>query len=136
MAQRWLVKTEPSTYSFGQLQRDKVTVWDGVKNPLALKHLANIRKGDRIFIYHTGDEKAVVGTARATSDPYPDSRQRNPRFLVIDLAADRPLARPVTLAEIKQNAKLKRLDLVRLPRLSVMPVAGDEWSEIERTANE
>jgi len=134
MAGRWLLKTEPSTYSFADLQRDKRTVWDGVKNPMALKNLGQVAKGDRLFIYHTGDERAVVGIATALSAAYPDPKQGNPKLLVIDLGAEAPLRRPVTLAEIKASPRFKGWELVRLPRLSVMPVTADQWSEIESLA--
>ena len=134
MANRWLFKTEPSAYSFQQLQKDKRTVWDGVKNNLALKHLSAIKKGDALVVYHTGDEKAVVGLARAASDAYPDPGKKDPRLLVVDIEADKPMPRPVTLAEIKADPKLKNFDLVRLPRLSVMPVSDDAWRAIEGMA--
>jgi len=134
MANRWLFKTEPSSYSFQQLQKDKRTVWDGVKNNLALKHLSAIKKGDAIVVYHTGDEKAVVGLARAASDAYPDPGKKDPKLLVVDIEADKPMPRPVTLAEIKADQKLKSFDLVRLPRLSVMPVSDDAWKAIEGMA--
>ncbi len=134
MAGGWLLKTEPSAYSFDRLQRDQRTVWDGVKNPLALKHLAEVQKGDRLFIYHTGDEKAVVGIATALSTAYPDPQKRDPKLLVIDLAAVSALPRPVTLAEIKADPKFKHWELVRLPRLSVMRVSAEQWSAIEQLA--
>lgn len=131
MSNRWLFKTEPSAYSFQQLQNDKRTAWDGVKNNLALKHLAAIKTGDSILIYHTGDEKAVIGTARAASGAYPDPGKKDPKLLVIDIEAGKALRRPVTLAEIKAAANLKSFDLVRLPRLSVMPVSDEQWKAIE-----
>jgi predicted RNA-binding protein with PUA-like domain len=134
MANRWLFKTEPSAYSFQQLQKDGKTVWDGVKNNLALKHLAGIKKGDSIFIYHTGDEKAVIGVAKALSEAYPDPAKKDPKLLVIEIEAGAGLPRPVTLAEIKSNPKLKSFDLVRLPRLSVMPVSEEQWKIIESMA--
>src|SRR5437870_4820090 len=101
MANCWLVKTEPTTYSFAQLQKDKSTVWDGVKNPQALKYLGQIKKGDKVLIYHTGDEKAVIGTATATSDPYPDPKKGDPKLMVIELTAASALPAPVTLAAVK-----------------------------------
>jgi len=134
MAGRWLLKTEPSAYSFAQLQHDKRTVWDGVKNPMALKNLGQVQKGDPLFIYHTGEEKMVAGIAVAASAAYADPKQDNPKLLVIDLAPVAPLPRPVTLSEIKANPKFKGWDLVRLPRLSVMPVSAEHWAEIERLA--
>jgi len=131
MPKRWLFKTEPSTYSFQQLQKDKRTVWDGVKNNLALKHLAGIQKGDEIIIYHTGDEKAAVGIARALSAAYPDPSKKSPKLLVVEIEPVKTLSRPLTLAEMKANAKLKNFDLARLPRLSVMPVSDGQWKIIE-----
>ena len=131
MANRWLFKTEPSVYSFQQLQKDKKTMWDGVKNNLALKNLKDIKKGDEILIYHTGDEKAAVGVARALSGAYPDPSQKNPRMLVVDIEAVKTLPRPVTLAEVKANKKLANFDLVRLSRLSIMKVSDDQWDTME-----
>jgi predicted RNA-binding protein with PUA-like domain len=136
MAGRWLLKTEPSAYSFAQLQRDKRAVWDGVKNPMALKNLSHVQKGDQLFIYHTGDEKAVVGIAAAQSAAYPDPKKNDPKLLVIDIAPAATLPRPVTLAEIKANSMFKGWELVRLPRLSVMPVSPEHWAEIERLAKQ
>lgn len=130
----WLLKTEPSTYSFAQLQKDKRTVWDGVANPQALKFLGQVQKGDRLFIYHTGDEKAVVGTATAQGSAYPDPKSGNPRMLVLDIAADSPLPRPVSLAAIKADSRFAGWELVRLPRLSVMPVSAAQWQAIEALA--
>src|ERR671923_2551547 len=123
MAQRWLFKTEPSVYSYHQLEKDRKTVWDGVKNNLALKNLKDIQKGDQIIIYHTGDEKAAVGVARALTGAYPDPSKKDPKLLVVDIEAVRLWPRPVTLAEIKANSKLAKFDLVRLPRLSIMQVS-------------
>jgi len=134
MANRWLFKTEPSVYSYQQLEKDKKTIWDGVKNNLALKNLNEIEKGDQILIYHTGDEKAAVGVARALSGAYPDPSQKNPRMLVVDIEAVKPLPRPVTLAEVKTNSKLANFDLVRLSRLSIMKVSEEQWNIIETMA--
>lgn len=136
MAARWLLKTEPSVYSFAQLERDKRTVWDGVKNPMALKNLGQMRKGDRALIYHTGTEKAAVGIAEVLTDAYPDPKHRDPKLLVVDLAPVAPLSRPVSLAEIKANPQFKGWELVRLPRLSVMPVTAAHWAELERLARQ
>jgi predicted RNA-binding protein with PUA-like domain len=131
MANRWLFKTEPSAYSFQQLQQDKKTVWDGVKNNLALKNLKEIKQGDSILIYHTGDEKAVVGIARALSGGYPDPNKKDPKLLVVDIEAVKALPRPVTLAEVKANKKLANFDLVRLSRLSIMKVSDEQWEILE-----
>ena len=136
MANRWLFKTEPSVYSFQQLQKDKKTMWDGVKNNLALKNLKDIKTGDEILIYHTGDEKAAVGVARALSGAYPDPSQKNPRMLVVDIEAVKPLPRPVTLAEVKANKKLANFDLVRLSRLSIMKVSDEQWDVVEGMAKQ
>ena len=127
---RFLVKTEPSTYSFDDLQRDKRTVWDGVSNPVALKHLATIRKGDTVVVYHTGDEKQAVGLAVAASDAYPDPKLKDPKRPVVDLAFDKPLPKPVSLAQVKADAMLKTSDLARLPRLSVMPLSEAQFKRL------
>jgi predicted RNA-binding protein with PUA-like domain len=132
VANAWLFKTEPSSYSFDQLENDGTTVWDGVKNALARKHLGAVRRGDAVLVYHTGDEKAVIGLAKAVSDAYPDPKQKDPKAFVVDLAPRARLPRPVTLAELKQRPTLKDFPLVRLPRLSVMPVGAAAWKEIER----
>jgi predicted RNA-binding protein with PUA-like domain len=130
----WLFKEEPSTYSFDALRKDKQTVWSGVKNPLAQKHLHAVRRGDRIFYYHTGDEKAIVGVARALGDAYPDPGDDTGKQAVVDLAPVEPLPRPVTLAEIKADPAFDTFPLVRIARLSVMPVSDAEWKRIETMA--
>jgi predicted RNA-binding protein with PUA-like domain len=127
----WLVKEEPEHYAFDQLVHDKKTVWAGVRNPLAQKHLRSIRKGDRIFYYHTGKEKAVVATAKAATDAYPDPADATGKLSVVDLVPDKKLARPVTLAEIKADKAFASFPLVRMSRLSVMPVSDAEWARIE-----
>ena len=134
MPNRWLFKTEPSVYSFQQLQKDKKTVWDGVANNLALKNLKDIKKGDLIFIYHTGDEKAAVGMAKALGGAYPDPSKNDPKLLVVDIESGKPLARPVTLAEVKAHPKLKNFDLVRNSRLSIMKLTDDQWEIMEQMA--
>ena len=134
MANRWLFKTEPSVYSYQQLEKDKKTVWDGVKNNLALKNLKDIQRGDQILIYHTGDEKAAVGVARASSGAYPDPSKKDPKLLVVDIEAVKNLPRPVTLAEVKADKRLANFDLVRLPRLSIMNVSDEQWEIIEAMA--
>lgn len=130
----WLFKEEPTHYSFDDLVADKRTVWSGVRNPLAQKHLRSVRKGDRIFYYHTGDEKAVVGIARALGDAYPDPKEKSGRMVVVEVGAVKKLARPVTLAAIKADRAFATFPLVRIARLSVMPVTGAEWARIERMA--
>jgi len=134
MATRWLFKTEPSVYSYQQLEKDKKTMWDGVANNLALKHLKDIKKGDLILIYHTGDERQAVGIARALGGAYPDPGKGNPRMLVVDIEAVKPLPKPVTLAEVKANKKLANFDLVRLSRLSIMKVSDEQWETLEGMA--
>jgi predicted RNA-binding protein with PUA-like domain len=131
MAQ-WLVKEEPENYSFDQFERDGKTVWAGVRNPLAQKHLRSIQKGDRIFYYHTGKEKAVVGIARAISDAYPDPTNPSGKFYVVDVAPEKKLPRAVTLASIKADGGFSTFPLVRMSRLSVMPVTNAEWAAIEK----
>jgi predicted RNA-binding protein with PUA-like domain len=135
MANRWLFKTEPSAYSFAALVADRRTTWDGVKNPLALKHLAAVRRGDLVFIYHTGGEKAVVGMARALGEAYPDPKKTDAKLLVVDLEPVKPLAKPVTLAAIKADRRFEGFDLVRLPRLSVMPVSAAQADAIDSMAS-
>ncbi len=130
----YLVKTEPTKYSFADLVRDKRTVWDGVSNPVALKHLSTIRKGDTVLVYHTGDEKQAVGLAVAASDAYPDPKLRDPKRPVVDLAPDRALPKPVTLAQVKADALLKTSDLARLPRLSVMPLSKAQLERLLKLA--
>ena len=130
----WLFKEEPTHYSFDELVKDKQTVWSGVKNPLAQKHLRSVKRGDRIFYYHTGDEKAVVGIAKALGDAYPDPKDSAGKMSVVDVGPVKKLPRPVTLAEIKADSSFKSFPLVRISRLSVMPVSDDEWQRIEQKA--
>src|SRR5262245_58909944 len=129
-----LFKEEPTHYSFADFTRDEKTVWSGVKNPLAQKHLHSVKKGDRIFYYHTGDEKAVVGIAKALGNAYADPADKSGKLAVVDVAAVIALPRPVTLAEIKADQAFKDVPLVRISRLSVMPVTDAEWTRIERMA--
>ena len=134
MATRWLFKTEPSVYSFQQLQKDKKTMWDGVANNLALKNLKDIQKGDLIFIYHTGDEKQAVGVARALGGAYADPSKKDPKLLVVDIEAVKPLAKPVTLAAVKADKKLANFDLVHNSLLSIMKVTDEQWEIMEGMA--
>jgi predicted RNA-binding protein with PUA-like domain len=129
MAQ-WLVKEEPEHYGYDQLERDRKTVWAGVRNPLAQKHLRGIRKGDRVFYYHTGKEKAVVAIARALTDAYPDPSDPSGKLHVVDIAPDTKLSHAVTLAAIKADRAFASFPLVRMSRLSVMPVTDAEWARI------
>jgi len=126
----WIVKTEPSTYSFDDLARQKAAVWDGVKNSLALKHLREMKPGDRVLVYHTGDEKAVVGVAEVVSEAYPDPKRKDPKLVVVDLKAGERLPHPVPLAEIKKERAFADLGLVRIGRLSVMPASADQFKRL------
>ncbi len=126
----WILKTEPSEYSFGDLQRSRRARWDGVTNPVALKHIRSMRPGDRALIYHTGDEKRVVGLATVASDPYPDPAAGDERIVVVDLEAGEPVAEPVTLATIKADPAFAELALVRIGRLSVVPVPEPLWQRL------
>jgi predicted RNA-binding protein with PUA-like domain len=132
----WLMKEEPANYSFDDLVRDGKTSWTGVKNALAQRHLRAIGKGDRIFFYHTGDQKAVVGIARAAGAPYPDPADRTGKLYAVDVAPVKKLPAPVTLAAIKADRTLASFLLVRLPRLSVMPVSDAEWERIVGMASQ
>jgi predicted RNA-binding protein with PUA-like domain len=132
----WLLKTEPSTYSFADLQRDKRTSWTGVTNAAALIHLRNARKGDLAFIYHTGDEKQIVGLAEVSRNPYPDPDANNPKLVAVDLKPTRALKQPVTLAQIKADARFKDFDLVRNSRLSVMPVPPELSTALSKMAGD
>ena len=130
----WLLKEEPTHYGFDELVKDKHAVWSGVRNALAQRHLRGIKKGDRLFYYHTGDEKAVVGVAKALTDAYPDPEDTSGKQFVVDVAPVTRLPRPVTLAEIKAVPAFRDFPLVRIARLSVMPVTDAEWARIEQMA--
>lgn len=132
----WLFKEEPDHYSLDQLFHDKRTVWDGVENNLALKHLRSVKKGDRVLYYHTGKERAVVGVMEVVTDAYPAPERDDARFVVVDVKPLARLARPVTLAEIKATPKLADFALVRISRLSIMPVNDEQWAEIERLSKQ
>jgi predicted RNA-binding protein with PUA-like domain len=124
----WLLKTEPATYSYADLERDKKAVWDGVSNPLALKNIRAMAKGDLAFVYHTGEEKAIVGIAEITSAPYPDPKQNNEQLVVIELKPKERLKSPVTLAAVKARKEFAQWE--RVPRLSVMPVSAEQWKRL------
>ncbi len=126
----WLVKQEPTAYNYDMLEREKGTVWDGVHNNLALKHIRQMKKGDRAFFYHTGDERQAIGIIEITSNPYPNPEEDDERFVVVDVRPLARLKRAVPLEEIKNNPKFKDWDLLRISRLSVMPVPRDLWQEI------
>ena len=126
----WILKTEPTAYNYDRLARDGSAVWDGVSNPLALKHLRTMQPGDEALIYHTGDEKAVVGLARITSAAYVDPKAKDPRLVVVNLKPAGPLKQPVTLAAIKAEPAFRDLALVRMPRLSVVPATAAQWKKL------
>ncbi|MFN7972056.1 MAG: EVE domain-containing protein [Acidobacteriota bacterium] len=127
---RWLLKSDPDTYSFHDLARDRTTVWDGVTNPVALKNIRAMKHGDDAFVYHTGKERAIVGLATIASDPYPDPKDATGRLVVMKLEARGPLARPVTLEEMKGARALAGWDLFRLGRLSIVPVTDAQWKAV------
>jgi predicted RNA-binding protein with PUA-like domain len=130
----WLLKTEPGTYSFSDLERVKKTTWNGITNTTALKHIRSMKKGDQAFIYHTGDERAVVGVAEIVSGPYADPKEDNEKLVVMDIKAKKKLAKPVTLDAIKADKAFAGFDLLRIGRLSVVPVPAGMWKRISELA--
>lgn len=129
----WLAKQEPSGsrgYNFETLKKDKTTIWDGVHNNLALKHMREIKKGDLVLFYHTGDERQIVGIMEVISDPYPNPKEDNKRFIVFDVKYKKSLKRPITLDEMKKQKKFQNWELIRISRLSVMPVPRQIWDAI------
>jgi len=129
----WLAKQEPSGprgYTFETLKKDKTTIWDGVHNNLALKHMREIKKGDLVLFYHTGDERQIVGIMEVISDPYPNPKEDNKRFIVFDVKYKKSLKRPITLDEMKKQKKFQNWELIRISRLSVMPVPQQIWDAI------
>ena len=134
MKKFWLVKQEPSAYSWADFVRDGKTSWTGVRNYTARNNLRAMRKDDSVLYYHSVTEKAVVGVARVTREAYPDSTATEGDWSAVDLAPDKALARPVGLDEIKRNARLKEMTLLRCSRISVQPVTSAEFQEILRMA--
>jgi predicted RNA-binding protein with PUA-like domain len=128
----WLFKEEPEHYSYGDLVKDGKTTWTGVRNPLAQKHLRSVAKGDQIFFYHTGNQKSVVGVMKAVGPAYPDPADKSGKLYAVDVAPVKKLANPVTLASIKADKSFAAFPLVRMSRLSVMPVNEQEWARIEK----
>ena len=122
----WLVKTEPETFSWDDLVRDKKTVWDGVRNFQARSNLKSMKKDDIVFIYHTGDEKSVIGLAKIVKEAYPDPKDKD--WVVVEISADKKLKKPISLAQIKSTKKLSNMVLVKASRLSVQPVRPDEFA--------
>lgn len=131
----WLLKTEPSTYSCDDLEREKKAVWDGVSNNLALKHIRAMTRGDLAFIYHSGEEKSIVGIADIVSEPYPDPKQKDPKLVVIELKFRERLKKSVSLAEVKARKDFADFALVRMSRLSVMPVTTTQWKVLLAMSN-
>lgn len=134
MPNYWILKTDADTYPFDQLVRERCAVWDGVRNALALKHIRSMATGDQAFIYHSREDKALVGLARIASDPYPDPKAGDPKLAVVDVEAGNKLARPVSLAAIKADPAFADLGLVRMSRLSVVPVPAEQWKRLMRMA--
>src|SRR6476661_1162164 len=130
----WLCKQEPTCYSYDDLARDGSTVWDGVSNPLARKHLRQMKPGDRVLFYHTGKEKAVVGEMVVAGEPKPDPNTDDEGAVVVEVRSVRRFPATVTLAQIKADKRLADWDLVRLPRLSVVPVTSVQWKRVEELA--
>jgi len=133
MVNYWLAKQEPSGprgYSFSHFKKDKKTIWDGVHNNLALKHMRNMAKGDLVIFYHTGDERQAVGIMEITSKPYPNPEEDNERFIVVDVMYKKELKKSVTLDEMKKQKKFKNWEMLRISRLSMMPVPKNIWDEI------
>lgn len=132
----WLLKTEPDCYNWEDLKRDKKTVWDGVANALALKHIRSMKKGDQAVIYHTGKERQAVGLATITSAPYPDPKEDDEKLAVVDIKVDKPLKQPVTLSDFKADPAFEGFDLIRISRLSVVPVPEKMWKHMLKLAND
>src|SRR5215203_3389720 len=130
----WLLKTEPGTYSWADLERDKKTTWDGITNATALKHIRTMKKGDLALIYHTGGERAAVGVAEISSNPYADPKQHDEKLVVFDLKPKKPLGQPVTLDTIRADKAFAGWDLLRISRLSVVPVPEAMWKRVEQLA--
>lgn len=127
---RWILKTDSDVYPFDQLQRERQAVWDGVSNPVALRHIRGMAPGDPLMIYHSGAGKEIVGLAQVRSTPYPDPKRKDPKLVVVDIEADRRLPRTVSLADIRADPAFADLGLVRAPRLSVMPVTEVQWNKL------
>ncbi|RYX83043.1 EVE domain-containing protein [bacterium] len=127
----WLFKTEPNTYSFFDLENDEATMWDGVTNALALKHLRTVEEGDTVLIYHSGDEKKIVGVAEVSREAYLPEGEIDPKKIVCDIAFVRFLDAPITLAQVKAEPELSTWELVRLSRLSVVPVNDEVWTKLQ-----
>lgn len=134
MAAHWLVKTEPETYGFADLQREGVGVWDGVRNHAAAAHLKAMKLGDSVLVYHSGEARAVVGLAKVTREAFPDPSDPTGRFVAVEMAATGPVKQPVTLAQMKAEPALAGMVMLRQGRLSVAPVSDAEWATILKLA--
>ena len=132
----WLLKTEPSVYAFSDLQREGETIWDGISNNAALKHMRGMSPGDLALIYHTGDERRAVGLAEITTGPFPDPQLANDKLVVVRVRVLRALNRPVQLADVKADPFFTGFALVREPRLSVLPVTLEQWNKLMDMAGE
>jgi predicted RNA-binding protein with PUA-like domain len=130
----WLLKTEPGTYSYDDLAKEKKTSWSGITNATALKHIRSMKKGELALVYHTGGERAIVGVAEIISKPHPDPKEDDEKLVLVDIKAKKKLARPVTLDEIKTDKTFAGWDLLRIGRLSVVPVPEPMWKRIEQLA--
>jgi predicted RNA-binding protein with PUA-like domain len=126
----WILKTDSEVYPFADLERDRRTTWDGVSNPVALKHIRSMQPGDQLLIYHSGATKEIVGLAKVVGQPSADSKDKSGKLTVVDIEVDRRLPRPVSLAEIKAEPAFADLGLVRTPRLSVMPASPLQWKKL------
>ncbi len=132
----WLVKSEPSTYSWDQLEKDKQTVWDGIRNYAARIHLKAMKKGDEVLFYHSNEGMEIVGIAKVSKEFYQDPTTKEETWVVVDLTPYKKLKKPVSLAQIKTDKRLANMALVRLGRLSVQPVTDAEWKVVMEMAGE
>jgi predicted RNA-binding protein with PUA-like domain len=132
----WLVKSEPSAYSWEQLEKDKQTVWSGVRNYAARIHLRAMKKGDEVFYYHSNEGLAIVGIAKVIKEAYPDPTTDDDAWVAVDLKPHKKLKNPVTLDVIKKDKRLADMALVRIGRLSVQPVSDKEWAVVMELAEE
>jgi predicted RNA-binding protein with PUA-like domain len=128
----WLLKTEPETYSWSDLERQKVGTWDGVRNFAARNNLKKMKKGDQLFVYHSGKQRAIIGIAEVVSESFPDPTSSDPAWVAVKVRAQKTLKNPVTLDVIKRTPRLLPMKLVKIGRLSVSPVLAAEWNAILR----
>ncbi|AKG24708.1 EVE domain-containing protein [Calothrix sp. 336/3] len=131
----WLLKTEPDNYAYSDLEKDSITVWDGVSNALALKNIRSMVKGDLVMIYHTGKERRIMGIGEIMTQPYADPSLNDEKRAVVDVKAQHRVPQPVTLAQIKADSDFADFELLRLPRLSVVPMSESHWQKLLKLAN-